>query len=268
MKHCFHYIPLLHSLIRKSIWEYERNHFRFFYLRILNPKHTFVTSLIASLKPRHANKSDWTDGVSLKIYSVGHVCARVNDAIELLAARGEDQTLLSNRIAELFDSFPWIRDSTIAGGGSSENSGSGQVIFFLFLFFFFSFSFWACFPWTGLSVARSWRGGPSARRNSFPRYAFPLISRVDRSPSCMPSIRVMHVCVCVYVLPTFLGRFVMYVSSGLFLLLSLVRVLLLRRGTRFIPFPLSRFARGFGYRLFKDSFLWHLIFNQTIVFCL
>lgn len=136
MKHCFHYIPLLHSLIRKSIWEYERNHFRFFYLRILNPKHTFVTSLIASLKPRHANKSDWTDGVSLKIYSVGHVCARVNDAIELLAARGEDQTLLSNRIAELFDSFPWIRDSTIAGGGSSENSGSGQVIFFLFLFFF------------------------------------------------------------------------------------------------------------------------------------
>lgn len=179
------------SFINSKIWKYERNHFRFFYLRILNPKHTFVTSLIASLKPRHANKSDWTDGVSLKIYSVGHVCARVNDAIELLATRGEDQTLLSNRVAELFDSFPWIRNSAIARGGSSENSGSGQVIFFLFLFFF---SFWACFPWTGLSVARSWRGEPSARRNSFPRYAFPLISRVDRSPSCMPNIRVMHVC--------------------------------------------------------------------------
>lgn len=66
-------------------------------------------------------------------------------------------------------------------------------LFFSFSFFSF-FSFWACFPWTDLSVARSWRGGPSARRNSFPRYAFPLISRVDRLPSCMPSIRVMHVC--------------------------------------------------------------------------
>lgn len=128
------------SLIRKSIWRYERNHIRFFYLRILNPKHTFVISLIASLKPRHANKSDWTDGVSLKIYSVGHVCARVNDAIELLATRSSERIKRFSRIASqnyLTVFHEYIRNSTIQQeAGPAKIQDLDRSIFFFSLPFF------------------------------------------------------------------------------------------------------------------------------------
>lgn len=117
-----------------------------FYLRILNPKHTFVTSLIASLKPRHANKSDWTDGVSLKIYSVGHVCARVNDAIGLLlATRSSERIKRFSRIASqnyLTVFHEYIRNSTIqqeAGPAKIQDLDRSIFFFSLSLPFFFSF---------------------------------------------------------------------------------------------------------------------------------
>lgn len=121
-----------------------------FYLRILNPKHTFVTSLIASLKPRHANKSDWTDGVSLKIYSVGHVCARVNDAIGLLlATRSSERIKRFSRIASqnyLTVFHEYIRNSTIQQEASpAKIQDLDRSIFFFSLSPLF-FSFEHVFP--------------------------------------------------------------------------------------------------------------------------